>query len=181
VYLSIEDEDYWKNPGRLAKLENPINFAARDIPETPYMKLLRQVRATHFVLGDPDDDEAPAAIVLRLPPMLALPYHAHASDIFMVVIKGSLHVPGRVLLPGDAQTAKANEFYGPEVAGPDGCTRVEFFSRLHGSTHVEYKLPDGGTLTFDALGDAPGPRGLGMDDVPPLVEAVRLAAEARGR
>lgn len=178
MYLKIDGDEYWKNPGRLEKLRRPVNFAGAEVPQR-YLDALAQVNATHFVLGDADDEEAPSAIVLSLPPYFALPYHAHDADVFMVVIAGSLHVPGHVLTPGDAQMAKAHEFYGPEVAGPNGCTRIEFFSRLRGATHVEYRRPDGSVLDWDSLSDEPGPMRLGMETVGALIAEAKAYAAAQ--
>jgi hypothetical protein len=172
-YLKIDEEEFWENPPRLKKIGFPGVVLKRDdevvIDEAdrPFRS-----RSSYFVLGDPGDDEAPTGIVLKMPPGYALPYHSHPCDIFMLVLRGSLYVPGAVLRPGDGLTAKAHEFYGPEVAGADGCTRVEFFGTLEGATTVEYELPDGERRSWSALHDGQSPWRTGMERFPELLGQV---------
>ena len=177
--MKMEDAEFWQNPERLAKLSYAGTvLKTNDAPNVEFNPLHRS-RSRFFVLGDPNDDESPTAIVLQLPPGYGLPYHAHPADITMLVVKGSLYVPGRVLYPGDCQVAKAHEFYGPEVAGPDGCVRVEFFKTLKGATSVEYRTPDGDEFTWSSLVDGQAPWRVGMESYPELLSAV--LEEARGR
>ena len=169
--MSQDEDEFWENPPRLDKLGFPGTVVKSDErivdEDSPYRS-----RSSFFVLGDPDDDSAPTATVLRIPPGYGLPYHAHSCDIFMLVLKGTLHVPGRVLKPGDGQFARAHEFYGPEVAGPEGCTRVEFFADLEGATSVEYRLPDGELHTWNSLVDGQAPWRMGMESYPELLAGV---------
>jgi hypothetical protein len=141
-YLHDSDEEYWHNPERLERLAHPDNFMEPGA-NPRVVELLRSVRATYFALGDVADDATPVATLAKMPPEYALPYHSHTCDIFMIVIKGSLYVPEAILSPGDVLEAKAGEFYGPEVAGPDGCTRIEFFAHLSGNASLMYKRPNG--------------------------------------
>lgn len=69
----------------------------------------------------------------------------------MVVIKGSIYAGHKVLRPGDVMTAVAHEFYGPEVAGPQGCTRIEFFASLSGFLETSYEKTNGELLITRAL------------------------------
>ena len=72
-----------------------------------------------FVLGeDPADAEAPAVVLLEMPPHYVLFRHAHICHRFEVVVRGSLQAGGRTLGPGDVMTARPGELYGPHVAGP---------------------------------------------------------------
>ncbi len=116
-----------------------------------------------FVLADEDDDwDAPAAVVLEMPPGYVLFRHAHICHRFEVIVKGSLEADGKWLGPGDVMTAKPGEMYGPHTAGPQGCTTVEVFGSLEGVFRV---IAASGTETreFDfRTGDVP-------DDYQPLM------------
>src|SRR4051794_21156067 len=81
----------------------------------------------NFVLGQPEEN-APAAAILRLDAGHVLARHAHNCYRLEVVIRGSMTAGDRVLKPGSIMFSKPHEFYGPHVAGPDGCTTVEIFS-----------------------------------------------------
>ncbi|HMK99866.1 MAG TPA: hypothetical protein VK428_06725 [Acidimicrobiales bacterium] len=90
-----------------------------------------------YVLGRGGDDlAAPAVVVLEMPPGYVLFRHAHVCHRFEVVVKGSMTADGEVLGPGDVMTAAPGEFYGPHVAGPEGCTTVEVFGTLDGVFRV---------------------------------------------
>lgn len=172
-YLTRDEEAYWENPERLDPLAHPENFMSPDT-NPKVVELLRKVRATYFVLGDPERDDTPLATLVEMPPEYALPYHAHTCDIFMILINGSLYVPGNVLGPGDCLEAKAGEFYGPEVAGPQGCTRIEYFARLDGNTSLKYQLPDGTVMIQDGIEGELFPRELaGTDLMRELIATVR--------
>lgn len=178
-YLKRDDDEYWENPERLDRLAHPDNFMS---PGTnpKVLELLRSVKATYFTLGDPDRDDIPVATLVQMPPEYALPHHAHSCAILMVVISGSLYVPGRILEPGDVLEAGPNEFYGPEVAGPGGCTRIEFFAELTGNTSLLYKLPNGEVRVQKGLEGEAFPKELmGTDTMLRLIREVR--AEGRRR
>ncbi len=95
------------------------------------------------MLGEADDLGAPAAVVLDMPPGYVLFRHAHLCHRFEVVVKGSLRAGDRELGPGDVMTAAPGEWYGPHVAGPDGCTTVEVFSTLDGVFRVRAESGEG--------------------------------------
>jgi hypothetical protein len=91
------------------------------------------LRIRHHALGPLDDeDHTPVAAILEMPPGYVLPRHAHNCERLEVVIAGSLTVDGRDLGPGTVLRSGGSEFYGPHVAGPDGCTTVEIFAALRG-------------------------------------------------
>jgi hypothetical protein len=99
-----------------------------------------------YVLGSGEGDDAlgsPAVVVLDMPPGYVLFRHAHICHRFEVVVKGSLTADGKVLGPGDVMTAVPGEFYGPHVAGPEGCTTVEVFGTLEGVFRVLAESEDG--------------------------------------
>jgi hypothetical protein len=79
---------------------------------------------------EPEDEEAPLAMFLRLPPGFVLGRHGHKCYRVEVVISGSLILEdGQVLGPGDISVTSPFVFYGPHTAGPDGCLSVEIFSK----------------------------------------------------
>jgi hypothetical protein len=90
-------------------------------------------RVASFVLGDPDDLEAPLALFMNLPPGWVLDRHAHDCHRFEVVITGSMIATGGIVLyPGDVSTSGPGEQYGPHMAGEDGVLTLEVFSRQAG-------------------------------------------------
>jgi len=89
------------------------------------------------VLGDdPDAPDAPAVVMLDMPPGYVLFRHAHICHRFEVVVKGSMRAGERTLGPGDVMVAAPGEWYGPHVAGPEGCTTAEVFGTLDGVFRV---------------------------------------------
>jgi anti-sigma factor ChrR (cupin superfamily) len=116
-----------------------------------------------FVLADdPADANAPAVVLLKMPPGYRLFRHAHICHRFEVVVTGTLQANGRTLRPGDVMTARPGELYGPHVAGPDGCTTAEVFGSLEGVFRVLAEGPDG-VREYDFL------KGESPDDYLPLV------------
>lgn len=108
-----------------------------------------------FVLGERDDPEAPAVVVLEMPSGYVLFRHAHLCHRFEVVLKGSMRAGDRVLVPGDTMTAAPGEFYGPHEAGPDGCTTVEVFSSSEGVYRVLAESEEGPREFDFRLGEVP--------------------------
>lgn len=110
---------------------------------------LSQLRASLHVLGQADDDTAPVAVIVRIPPNTPLPRHAHVAHRLEVLIEGSLLEDGVEYHPGDVMTAGTREFYGPMAAGPDGATTVEIFSARTGAHQVLYEMGDGNVTQVD--------------------------------
>ena len=107
-----------------------------------------------WLLGENREGEEgwswPAAHFLPMPPGYTLFRHGHPCFRFEVVIQGSLELgDGRIAKVGDTFTAKPGELYGPHTAGPDGCTTIEFFSRLEAAYTLLYEGPDGEILEAD--------------------------------
>jgi hypothetical protein len=137
-------------------------------------------RFVQFVLGDPEDNKTPAANLIEIPAYFPLPRHTHDCDVLMVVIKGSIYADDKVLRPGDVMTAIAHEFYGPEVAGPEGCARIEFFASLSGFLETSYEKTNGELLVvrpLDSAGEVFDPRELvGFDELEALSRAAKADA-----
>jgi hypothetical protein len=181
TYMTMAEAEYWAVPSRLSSIvDSREELTAEMVGGAESLALLRQFRSTQFVLGDPDDDERPAANVIQMPAGFGIAFHTHPCDVLMFVLKGSLYTPGKILRPGDCMTARGHEFYGPEVAGPEGCTRVEFFANLRGILEVEYRRPDGQGFTNHFLYESPpANRELaGREIMRELVHAVRRDADA---
>jgi hypothetical protein len=108
--------------------------------------------ATWILSADPDKTrlESPSAYELSMPPGYTLFRHGHPCFRFEVIIQGSLEIgDGRVAKVGDVFTALPGQLYGPHTAGPEGCTTIEFFSRLEAAYTLLYEGPDGEILTAD--------------------------------
>ena len=152
-YYSMDEPAYWETPERW-----------RSIVDRP------DRRMTYFAIGE--GDEAPAAGVLEMPPGYVVTRHAHDCERFEVIIKGSLDVGERTLYPGDVMVAHPGQLYGPHVAGPDGCTSVEFFSRQAAAGGAIVELEDGTKVSFDAtIGDKMPGNVAGMEGVEERVAA----------
>lgn len=97
-----------------------------------------------FVLGeDASSPDVPAIVILDMPPGYVLLRHAHVCHRFEVVLKGSMEAEGRTLVPGDTMSAGPGEWYGPHLAGPQGCTTAEVFGTLDGVFRVLAESPQG--------------------------------------
>ena len=182
-YMTSDEPEFWRAPGRLGKIQE-VRRAFLDDPgdARSAARKLTDVRSVQFPLGDSESDETPVANLVEFPPLFPLPRHSHDCDVFMIVVKGSMYADGRILGPGDGMTADAFEFYGPEVAGPEGCTRVEFFGSMSGLLGVIYEKQDGETFTTNGLEQAGvvDPKELtGIDELRELLRVVRSDAADR--
>jgi hypothetical protein len=69
-----------------------------------------------------------------------------------IVITGSMIMDDGPLGPGGIMTANENEFYGPHVAGPDGCVTVEIMDG-RGARRLTFSTRDGDqTVDFEDPG-----------------------------
>ena len=151
---SMDDAGYWESPEDLR----------------PIAERTESRKATLFRMGPPGED-TPVAMVLKMPPDYVIVRHAHACERFEVITQGSLFVDGRILQPGDVMTAAPGELYGPKVAGPDGCTTVEFFSHQKGITGaITYELADGSHIDVRFLEHDERP------EDPATIDAIRKRA-----
>ena len=82
-----------------------------------------------FRMGPEENKDAPAVVMLYLPPGAVLPRHAHECYRLEVVVQGSMLAEDGVWLhPGDVRTSAPGEMYGPHTAGAQGALSVEVFS-----------------------------------------------------
>jgi hypothetical protein len=91
-----------------------------------------------ILMGDDEaDPNTPVASMLWIAPGDTLPRHAHDCFRVEVIVVGSIDVPGGVMLhPGDVMTSRPGEYYGPHIAGPEGCLSVEIFSTAKGTSPI---------------------------------------------
>jgi hypothetical protein len=108
--------------------------------------------STWILSANPDETrgDSPSAYLLTMQPGYVLFRHGHPCFRFEVIIQGSLEIgDGRTATVGDVFTAEPGELYGPHTAGPEGCTTIEFFSRLEAAYTLLYEGPDGEVAVAD--------------------------------
>lgn len=92
---------------------------------------------------DPTDGDAPAVMILRLPPGGRIDRHEHGCHRVEIVLHGSLQTAdGQTLQPGDLAVTPPGSFYGPFIAGPQGSVTVEIFGKASGLTNIRYDEQD---------------------------------------
>lgn len=120
------------------KASDPDYMQAMTAPEMRYTgQATREVMPGWdlgtIVLGGLTDPTAPVVSMLKIAPNDTLPRHAHDCVRVEVIVQGSITLPdGRVLSCGDVMVSQPGEFYGPHVAGPEGCLSAEIFSAAAG-------------------------------------------------
>jgi hypothetical protein len=119
AFMSINDPAFWKNcPQGLELIAKSMEGTGGGV--------------AYFVMGEPKNN-APTVVALRMAPNWILPRHAHDCYRFEVVVQGTLDVGERILKVGDVMFSEPNMFYGPHIAGAEGCTTFEIFSNHHAS------------------------------------------------
>jgi hypothetical protein len=105
------------------------------------------ISVANLVLGDPEKD-APSATLLRMASGYVLPRHGHDCYRLEVIVKGSIHVGDEVYGAGTIMFSEPGTFYGPHVAGPEGCVTIEIFSNFEAS-HVTMMESTSGPVKCD--------------------------------
>ena len=110
-----------------------------------------------FAMGDPEDPETPGFAIFSMKPGEVLPRHSHDCHRFEVITQGSMTAIGpgegnRELRVGDVMLADPNQLYGPHVAGPEGFTVVEYFSRIRAAYQIRLETKKG-IRELDLLAD----------------------------
>jgi hypothetical protein len=136
-FYRMSSEEYWTSPGRFAELD----------------RVIPSVRHTYFVLGDAAAETGQAALIMKMEPGHVINSHGHSSHVFEVIVAGSLDVEGQVYGPGDIMVLDPGEPCGRAVAGPEGCTTVEFFATVQGAYQLVYRAADGSTIEWDSLAE----------------------------
>lgn len=96
----------------------------------------------------------------RYDPNLIIARHAHRSAFFVYILEGELTVGDRLCLPGTLIVMEKDVFFGPLIAGPDGCTFIEAYGDDVGSVHEDeaaYQrlLAERGIVPVPSLRDTP--------------------------
>jgi hypothetical protein len=127
-YLHYDDPDFFEHW--------PTEFG-------PFQERIRAhptLNMAYFVMGDPAKN-APVAVALEIAPNASIPRHTHSCHRFEIVVRGELRTEeGATLRPGDVMISEPGVMYGPNVAGPEGCTTYEIFADFEGASTKQ--LPD---------------------------------------
>jgi hypothetical protein len=121
-YFQIGKPDFWE-----AITPGPLHWTIEAA------RLMEYDLGTVVLSDNPVDAEAPVTLLLRIPPGEALPRHAHPCHRVEIIVSGSLKADdGTALQPGDVIISSPGEFFGPHIAGPEGCLSVAIYSKLTG-------------------------------------------------
>ena len=85
------------------------------------------IRSSKFVLGDPDDPDAPVVFNSYFPPGSRVEAHHHACDYAEIILEGSQEVTRRMHHAGDVRIVGGGRGYGPLIAGPEGVHVIVIF------------------------------------------------------
>jgi hypothetical protein len=146
MHLSPKDPEFW---GRV-----PAEYLRPLVIESEKLGMPLSL----FAMGDPEDPETPGFAVFSMKPGEVLPRHSHDCHRFEVIMAGSMTAIGpdegnRELRVGDVMVAEPNQMYGPHVAGPEGFTVAEYFSRIRAAYEVTLATKKG-PRTLDLLASA---------------------------
>ena len=86
------------------------------------------IRTSHFVVGDEESKTSPHVFISDWPPNAEADPHTHAVDYFEYVISGTQRVGKKWFKAGDIRIARGGTYYGPLVAGPEGCRVMVMFA-----------------------------------------------------
>ncbi|MBB5708137.1 hypothetical protein [Sphingopyxis panaciterrulae] len=155
-YFFHDDPEFWH-------VAPPSLKHARGLAE------IRDMKAAMFVLGEPDDLDAPLALFVRMPEGYVSQRHSHDCYRMELMIEGThTRADGTVLKPGDISTNKPGEEYGPFVVGKGGSYSLELFSRGAAMVHTNAEKSEAaaavaklveavndGTMTADEFRSSP--------------------------
>jgi hypothetical protein len=105
-------------------------------------------RFSSFAFEDDDTGSAPTVINVYFPPGFVVDPHTHRTDYAEIVLDGSLTVGRRSYGPGEIRIVNAGTGYGPQIAGPDGCSLI-FIYRNKDVWNVPLKPGAMRGLTFE--------------------------------
>ncbi|MVZ99849.1 hypothetical protein F8568_005535 [Actinomadura sp. LD22] len=90
------------------------------------------LRQALFGLGEQGDPDAPVLVITQFAPHAELPVHSHPSAFCDAVVEGSMIVDGQENPRGTIRLLRPDAVYGPSIAGPEGCTLLEFYAHDRG-------------------------------------------------
>ncbi|HEV7680376.1 MAG TPA: hypothetical protein VGQ42_17585 [Candidatus Dormibacteraeota bacterium] len=108
-------------------------------------------RISSFILGHPDDPDAPVIFTGVYPPGSRTEAHHHVNDYAEILLEGSQQITGKWHHAGDVRIVKAGTGYGPLIAGPEGCRTVVIFRN-------QDWMSRGGRMTKAGDGETPTTR-----------------------
>ena len=89
------------------------------------------ILSARFVVGDPDDADAPLVFKTRFPPGCEIGAHTHACDYSEFLLEGRRMITRKWYEAGGIQAATAGTFYGPLISGPTGTLVIAVFATGH--------------------------------------------------
>ena len=129
AFMAINDPEFWRTgPEFLERIKHQAEEYG--------------LKVANFLMGAPQDDQAPVATVMHMPPNFVLARHSHDCYRVEVIVQGSVDTGERVLRAGDVMVSAPNEFYGPHTAGPEGSLSVEIFSRAKAQQAISVEGAD---------------------------------------
>lgn len=79
-------------------------------------------------MGEDETGAAGLILVVKYDPGSFVGPHFHHSDYCSAVVQGSIEVTRQNHGVGSMRIVNAGTSYGPLIAGPEGCTVIEFFA-----------------------------------------------------
>lgn len=110
-----------------------------DNDELPWGPEMLNARTSMVILGDLDDDFAPAVGVINVKPGPGdrlRSRHIHKTEAVNLVIEGALYMDGVWLRPGESKVVAADYEYGDGLAGPEGVKFLEVWADQFGAMPV---------------------------------------------
>jgi hypothetical protein len=89
---------------------------------------VKKLKHSSVHLGVEERGAAATVLIVKYEPGAQVGPHYHHADYCSVVVEGSIEVTRRNHTVGSMRVVNAGTAYGPLVAGPEGCTVIEFFA-----------------------------------------------------
>ncbi len=114
---------------------NPFALSTRGRYETfvddpRWRRLEDGSRSIAIFFGEKDDGLA--VFGYQVPSTYRFPAHYHRTHYMSVIVAGSLRVGRTWYRTGDIRVQEEGSVYGPEEAGPAGCTMINIFADRRG-------------------------------------------------
>lgn len=140
---SVAEKNEWRGKGSLDDGEWTTFVDPEKFPE--FFEHMSGIPKVKF-LGD-TWETGPWIVPNKFPPNMVAERHAHAADTIYVIMRGSMTFNDGTgwYKNGDVRWVRANNMYGPEESGPEGC---EFILISLGPIDVQWE--DGDTYEADA-------------------------------
>lgn len=87
------------------------------------------ITSSKFILGNPDDPDAPVVFRTFFPPGCRVEAHRHSCDYAEIILEGTQQVGGVWHEAGDVRYVVGKRGYGPLIAGPEGVHVIVIFRR----------------------------------------------------